>query len=422
MPKRPHSEIDSRDTTHHPSSTIRICVGSYEHILYGINADISTCSGSNDQLAVTFNPVYMFEAHTAQIKTCAIGGRYLASGGVDEVLKLYDLRKRRDLGNLLSHDGTITSIKFPPTTTAEQQQQQPTHMLSADENNKLIIWRIKDWTPQVQLTTRHGKVNDLSIHPSGKICLTVGIDRQVRLWNLVTGKKAAAYKLGKEEPLAVAWNQAGNGYAILFSRYIGIYDMSAALKHKFEAPQRNKFHALAWFTPTTASAAEDDEEKEKEEESRDELLIGTLDDGTVQIMNPKSGQVQQVLKGHKTRVKAVSSQAVFVPKLAAASSSSNGTTTVQSSIIVIVTGSTDGELKLWAPSKSTGAVRYVEIGSYSCGQSRITTIATCDANVEDLEAVVKRRVEIKQEVLSEEEEDAVKSEDSDEGEEFSGFD
>lgn len=388
MPKRSRTEAEeSASGSAKPSSTARICIGSYEHVLYGVDATLSY--DSHGVLKVTFNPVYMFEAHTAQIKACAIGGRYLASGGVDEVLKLYDLKKRKDLGSLLSHDGSITAIKFPPADAS------PSHMLSSDENNRIIIWRVKDWTPQIQLTTRHGTVNDLSIHPSGKICLSVGTDRNVRLWNLVTGKKAAAHKLGREEPLKVQWNHDGSRYAILFDSRIGIYDMSATLQHQFDVPSRNRFHAMTWFTQPG---------------SMQEFLLATLESGTIQIFDTTTTfDLVETLTGHQRRVKAIATHLV-VPKGR------------NEPILTVLSGSTDGDVKMWSPASKSG--KWAEIGSWNCGEGRITCLAVCDAAIEDLESVVKRRVPIKQEEDDDEDEVEIKQEEGEEeeAEEFSGFD
>ena len=40
-----------------------------------------------------------------------------------------------------------------------------------------------------------GRVNGLSVHPTGKIAISVGKDKTLRLWNLMTGRKASATKL-----------------------------------------------------------------------------------------------------------------------------------------------------------------------------------------------------------------------------------
>ncbi|CAG8777634.1 6277_t:CDS:2, partial [Dentiscutata erythropus] len=57
-----------------PIKDFLIVVGSYERILYGINGSV------------------------------AVGSRYLASGSTDEVIKLYDIKKRKELGSLLQHE------------------------------------------------------------------------------------------------------------------------------------------------------------------------------------------------------------------------------------------------------------------------------------------------------------------------------
>jgi protein MAK11 len=42
-----------------------------------------------------------------------------------------------------------------------------------------------------------GRVNSIAIHPTGKIALSVAIDRTCVVWNLMTGRKASINKLGR---------------------------------------------------------------------------------------------------------------------------------------------------------------------------------------------------------------------------------
>lgn len=43
------------------------------------------------------------------------------------------------------------------------------------------------------------RINSLSIHPSGKLALTLGADRQLRSWDLTRGIRASALQLPKGE-------------------------------------------------------------------------------------------------------------------------------------------------------------------------------------------------------------------------------
>lgn len=53
----------------------------------------------------------MFEIFQGCIKTIANVGRYLLIGGSEETIKIYDIRKKIEVGLLEGHTGTITVIK-----------------------------------------------------------------------------------------------------------------------------------------------------------------------------------------------------------------------------------------------------------------------------------------------------------------------
>lgn len=97
------------------------------------------------------------------------------------------MRKRKELGSLLQHEGSITTIQFFNKT----------HMFSGSEDGTICIWRTKDWECLKTLKGHKGRVNSLAVHPSGKIALSVSNDKTVRLWNLLAGQKASVNKLGR---------------------------------------------------------------------------------------------------------------------------------------------------------------------------------------------------------------------------------
>lgn len=57
---------------------------------------------------------WAFGGHLGAIKTIAIdeNGEILATGGVDEYIKIYNLKTRKEKGELTQHNGSITALKF----------------------------------------------------------------------------------------------------------------------------------------------------------------------------------------------------------------------------------------------------------------------------------------------------------------------
>lgn len=80
-------------------------------------------------------PIFIIPAHTGCIRTVSIGGHFLASGSSDEIIRLYDVKKRKEYGSLGGHhSGDITDIQFHGK-----------YMLSASDDHSINLWRTKDW-------------------------------------------------------------------------------------------------------------------------------------------------------------------------------------------------------------------------------------------------------------------------------------
>ncbi|KAI8972514.1 WD40-repeat-containing domain protein [Pilobolus umbonatus] len=251
----------------------RIIVGTYERLLYGINAFWNA-----DKTQLDLEPIFIIPAHTGCIRTVAIGGHFLASGSSDEIIRLYDIKKRKEYGSLGGHQqGDITDIKFHGK-----------YMLTASDDHSICIWRTKDWEFLKTLKGHKAKVNSIAIHPTGKIALSVSTDRSAILWNLMTAKKASVHKLGREEPMLVLWSPEGDQYAIMFDKTINIYNVSDA-KIATTITHSSRLHSMHYY---------------HSDQSRKDYIITGSEDKTICIWD--KDQLIKEIKGHQLRVKGLS--------------------------------------------------------------------------------------------------------------------
>ncbi|KAF5094902.1 hypothetical protein D0Z03_001961 [Geotrichum reessii] len=192
--------------------TFRVITGSYEHNLLCVSVTLYP-------EAPVFTPVFHFTPHTQSIRCLAQSKRYLTSGSNDEHIRIYDLQKRKELGTLLHHDGSITRLEFFDNKW----------LLSASDDGKICIWRTKDWEVLGELQGhKAGGINDLSIHPSGRIAISAGNDHTLRLWNLMTARKASVLKLKKDVALRCRWSPDGTAFVLGFDRKVVVYSAATS--------------------------------------------------------------------------------------------------------------------------------------------------------------------------------------------------
>ncbi|CAI2162536.1 20556_t:CDS:2 [Funneliformis geosporum] len=285
-------EIISLDTVNTETNIgdFLIVAGSYERILYGIKSHWINSGEegfNNDNPTLKLEPIFIFPAHIGCIKTVAVGGKFLASGSTDEVIKLYNLKNRKELGSLLQHEGSITTLEFFDKT----------HMFSGSEDGTICIWRTKDWECLKILKGHKKRINSLAVHPSGKIALSVSADKTLRLWNLLAGQKASVNKLGREGEI-VLWNLSGDQYAILMPREIEIYNTSdAQIVQKLQIGD-SRFLCMQFYTHKHLG----------------DLLIVGSEDKTIRVYDVKNGHCFVTLLGHKNRIKDLSIIQSMPPK------------------------------------------------------------------------------------------------------------
>ncbi|OLN81602.1 Protein MAK11 [Colletotrichum chlorophyti] len=407
--------------------TIQIVTGSYDRVLHGITATIKP------EGTVEFADTFLFTAHTSAIRCIALSpfsapvpgqGQkvLLASGSTDERINLYNLSahppsrknqellsavsarpilenpKNRELGTLLHHSSSITKLAFPTRSK----------LLSSSEDSTIAVTRTRDWsvlsTIKAPIPKPMGRpsgdtapfggtpsgVNDFAIHPSMKLMISVSKgERSMRLWNLVTGKKAGVLNFSREmlqeagegrhstgEGRTVVWGKTGDEeeFAVGFDRDIVVFGMDSVPKCRVMPDTRTKIHNFSYVTV--------------DYETETSLLAVSTEDGRIMFFSTKSDDL------NKPQADKTLSTAKLVAQIGGKEAGVTGrikdTAILQhkgkdSIALFIVAGSSDGKVRVWNvdtkelasdKGKSKGEAKQAGklLGTYSTN-NRITCVA-----------------------------------------------
>jgi WD40 repeat protein len=122
-------------------------------------------------------------------------GRTLACGRADDVVTLWDLKKKKVTADL-TQKAWARVVAFSPDGGT----------LAATAGLSVTVWDVASAEQRILLKGHKKQVNSLSFHPDGRTLATAGHDGTVRLWDLETGKERARYdwKIGKAHSVCFA--------------------------------------------------------------------------------------------------------------------------------------------------------------------------------------------------------------------------
>ncbi|XP_050235235.1 uncharacterized protein LOC126683401 [Mercurialis annua] len=198
-----------------------IIAGSYEKFIWGFK--LKPVNRNPQSQTLTLLPLFSYPSHLSSITAAAASGPVAASGSTDDTIHLYDISTASSLGSLHDHTASITALSFytPPSLSF------PRNLISSSADGSVCLF---DADPFVHLKTvsAHKKgVNDLSVHPSGKVALSVGRDECLGMLNLVRGKRSFYCRLGKEASL-VKFDLDGERFFMVSEAKIGVHQSEDA--------------------------------------------------------------------------------------------------------------------------------------------------------------------------------------------------
>lgn len=105
-----------------------------------------------------------------------ISKHHLYTGGKDELMRVYSLKTRNSDGAIPGQQGTITKMleceKF---------------ILSAGSDGRVVI--SKNHQLYENLTCHSSQIVDFDVHQTGRMMVTVALDKKIKLWNLMNMKE-----------------------------------------------------------------------------------------------------------------------------------------------------------------------------------------------------------------------------------------
>ena len=128
------------------------------------------------------------------------GGRLLATGGVDRVVRIWRASDGKLLTVLEGHVGQITAIAF---------SRRGTLIATASTDGVGRVWRVGSGEPVTVLSGHGNFLTDVAFSPDGTQVVTASRDRTARTWKAETGAALATFTGDTEEVTSARFTASG---------------------------------------------------------------------------------------------------------------------------------------------------------------------------------------------------------------------
>ncbi|KAH9736379.1 transducin/WD40 repeat-like superfamily protein [Citrus sinensis] len=150
---------------------------------------------------------------------------FLASGGRDRTIHLYDVKRNFDLiESIDDHSAAVTAVKF--TCNGRK-------ILSCSADRSLVFRDVVETNSAYKISRRHqqlasqGTVYDMDIDPTMEVVITVGQDKKINSFSIAAGKLIRSFKQAKDfgDPMKVTVDPSGSYLVCSYSnKSICLYD------------------------------------------------------------------------------------------------------------------------------------------------------------------------------------------------------
>ncbi|KAJ5916862.1 hypothetical protein N7504_000877 [Penicillium tannophilum] len=232
----------------------------------------------------------------------------IVASGVNMIIKLWDAKTGRELQTLEGHTHCVSSVIFSPNSQM---------MASGSYDRTIKIWDTKSGRELQTLKGHCGEVSSVAFFPDSQSLASCSWDRKIKIWDAKLGKELQTLKNYYSRVQSVAISPDG---LIVASGSDGLLVASGsdniAIK-LWDAKTGKELQTLnGHHGPVSSIAFSLDSQ----------MMASGSYDGTIKLWDAKTGRELQTLEGHSGRVNSVA----FSPDS-----------------LIVVSGSDDQTIKLW---------------------------------------------------------------------------
>jgi WD40 repeat protein/DNA-binding SARP family transcriptional activator len=303
-----------------PRHILSTHAGAVEIVLFSPNGAFVYTVGSDGLIrqweiwtaAFKFGPPRQILRATSHLRSLAVSadGGCLAASDADGLVYLWETHSGQPIERMGEHRSWVSAVAFQPRPTDSTRQEPLDRLVTVGADQRILTWEI-DRNPGVyrgrlsqRLEASTAAQNDCTFSPDGRSLLTVGSDRQLRIWDVATGQLQAVLHHDETWITALALSPKGDKAArpIAWSGgdHTGRLSSYSAITHEkhrssLSAPIRLEGHGAPIFDLCFSPDGQ--------------ILASGSQDRTVCLWDGVSGSLLQELQGHTDVVWAV----VFSP-------------------------------------------------------------------------------------------------------------
>lgn len=183
-----HCHLDVRDTTSGKSTErLRLERAHVGSVSLSPSAQLAAVGTDDGRVLVsvlgsTFKHSWL--AHKGGVWSTAFDpfGRFLATGGTDHLIRLWEPASGRELRQLKGHQGAVQALAFASNGL---------HLASAGSDGLVLLFRASTGAEIQRFLGHEGPVRAIAFGPLGRRLASAG-ERTIRIWDIATGRQLQA--------------------------------------------------------------------------------------------------------------------------------------------------------------------------------------------------------------------------------------